>query len=148
MPEDAKIGYVMPSAARATPGVCRRGRPPCLCSPVFHTHLLLSCPPFICTNFRAVQPLGRQQHEFFLSVCSRTRCAGHGGLTVSQTPTGTPDPVPEIRRRRTAAPPGAPPGPRLARSPSSAAPGRDAGERAGTARTRPKVCELSTCPLG
>lgn len=77
--------------------------------------LLLSRPPFIYTNFGAVQLLGRQQHELLLSVCSRTRRAGHGGLAVSQTPTGTPD----ARARnlattygRTAwSPPGTPAGP-------------------------------------
>lgn len=149
MPEDAKIGCVMLSAARATPGVCRRGRRPWLCSPVFHTCVcsFLVLPLFILILERCSSSDASSTNSSFLSA------AGHAvlGTEDSRSPRHRPArqmPVPEIWRRRMAAPPGAPPGPRLARSPSSAAPGWDAGERAGTTRTRPKVCKLSTCPLG
>lgn len=149
MPEDAKIGCVMLSAARATPGVCRRGRRPWLCSPVFHTCVcsFLVLPLFILILERCSSSDASSTNSSFLSA------AGHAvlGTEDSRSPRHRPArqmPVPEIWRRRMAAPPGAPPGPRPARSPSSAAPGWDAGERAGTTWTRPKVCKLSTCPLG
>lgn len=93
MPQDAKIGCIMLSAARATPVVHRRRKPPCLCGPIFHICVCSLLVPALFILILAQcssSDSSTMNSSFYLqteTLCSAWRTHSLRG---SWTPTGTP----------------------------------------------------------